>query len=263
MKSKEMNTLRNSAHLYDYDNRDNLTADIPFYLSYGEYAKEGVLELGCGTGRVAIPLAESGYGVTGLDLSENMLSELIKKLRKKPEEIKQRIKLIKGDMSDFSLDRRFGLIISPFRAFQSLTDDRDINNCLKCIYEHLSYTGVLILNAFRPYALLDESWIYPERIQWERTDEASGIRIVKKHGGEKIDVKKQIIYPYFAFEITHPDGNIERIIDKLALKYYYYEQLKELLLNNGFFITEEYGWYDKSGIEGGRELIFVCRRSKE
>jgi hypothetical protein len=51
--------------------------------------------------------------------------------------------------------------------------------------------------------------------------------------------------------------------EKLSLKYYYKDQLRNLLTDSGFQIIEEFGWYDKSGIDNGRELIFVCGKSRD
>jgi ubiquinone/menaquinone biosynthesis C-methylase UbiE len=127
------NLYLKAAKYYDYDNRDNLTADIPFYLEYAEKTGKDILELGCGTGRVAIPIAEAGYTVTGLDLSDSMLEVFKTKLKSASEEAKSRIKYINSDMSNFSFDIKYDLIIAPFRAFQALTQDYDINNCLKCV----------------------------------------------------------------------------------------------------------------------------------
>ncbi|MHB1483071.1 MAG: class I SAM-dependent methyltransferase [Saccharofermentanales bacterium] len=70
------NLLRNTARLFDIDNRDNLYSDLPFYLDYAKAQKGEVLELGCGTGRVALTLAREGLKVTGLDLSDEMLDVL-------------------------------------------------------------------------------------------------------------------------------------------------------------------------------------------
>ncbi|WP_018213538.1 hypothetical protein [Desulfitobacterium hafniense] len=86
-----------------------------------------------------------------------------------------------------------------------------------------------------------------------------GIMQVLQHG-QRIDVENQIIYPGFAYEVMASNGVVERFADNLALKYYYYEQLTTLLQDAGFRIREEYGWYDKSPIENGRELIFACTR---
>jgi hypothetical protein len=148
--------------------------------------------------------------------------------------------------------------IAPFRAFQALTEEYDINSCLKCVREHLSEDGFFIINVFRPYNVLYESWCYPKTVQWETIDIHTGFKITKKHWGNKIDIERQVIYPNYAYEISHESGSFERIEEKLSLKYYYYQQLKDYLKVNGLDVVEEYGWYDKSDIKNGRELIFVC-----
>lgn len=253
-----VNIYENTAWLYDYDNRDNLIVDIPFYKEYALKTEGEVLELGCGTGRVALKLAEDGFKVTGLDLSDNMLKVFNEKLKDLP--YRDNITLVNGNMDKFDLMKKFELIIAPFRAFQALTEEEDVVGCLNCIREHLSDKGLFIINVFRPYKELDETWCYDEVIQWETIDDNTGDKIVKKHWGDKIDTINQIIFPHFAFEITDNDGNMRRVEEHLKLKYYYYNQIAKYIEDAGLSIVEKYGWYDKSSIEDGRELIFVCKK---
>jgi predicted acetyltransferase/predicted RNA methylase len=252
------NILENTAWLYDYDNRDNLIDDILFYNEYALKTGGQVLELGCGTGRVALRLAESGFKITGLDLSDSMLKIFNEKL--KDLSYRDNITLVKENMAKFDLREKFELIIAPFRAFQALTEEEDIVSCLSCVKEHLSDKGLFILNVFRPNKELDEDWCYDEKIQWEAFDANRGYKIVKKHWGDKIDTVNQIIYPHYAFEIADNDGNARRVEEHLKLKYYYYDQIVRHIEDAGLSIVEEYGWYDKSSIENGRELIFVCKK---
>ena len=254
------NLFRNSAWLYDVDNRDNLHDDIPFYLEYAKKQQGEILELGCGTGRVALALAAERLRVTGLDLSQDMLNVFREKLSAKPE-LADLITLVHGNMADFAFGREFSMIIAPFRAFQALTDDKDIDDSLACICKHLNDDGIFIVNVFDPIPgrMTEQTWCYPETIQWERLDEKTGNYVVKKHWGDKIDTVNRIIYPHFAFEVTYPDGKPERIVDDLSLKYYYADQLRSLIEKAGMAITEEYSWYDKTSL-GGREIIFVCGR---
>ena len=248
-----------TSNLYDLDQRDILVVDIPFYVEYAERQKGAILELGCGTGRVSIELAKAGFPVTGLDISEKMLDVYKSKVMALPQNIQNRIDIVKGDMVNFDLNKKFSLIIAPFRAFQSLTKDSDIKQCLVCIRKHLDRDGIFIINVFRPNKTVDESWCSGEKIQWERDDPKTGFHVVKKDVRERVDVKNQVIYPKFIFEITDKNGNVEKITEDLELKYYYYDQLKGILKDNGFKVTEEYGWYDKSDIQTGRELIMVCK----
>jgi SAM-dependent methyltransferase len=254
------NRYINTADLYDLDQRDNLVVDIPFYIEYAKKQKGIILELGCGTGRVSIELAKAGFYVTGLDLSEKMLEMYKNKLIELPNNIKNKIDIVKGNMANFALGKKYSLIIAPFRAFQALTEETDIKNCLNLIIKHLDANGIFIINVFRPYKTLDEIWCTGEAIQWERDNPKKGVRVIKKDVREKIDTIKQIIYPKFVYEVIDKDGNIEKYTEELELKYYYYEQLKKILLENGFEIIEKFGWYDKTEIENGRELIMVCKK---
>ena len=254
------NLFRNTAWLFDVDNRENMHADIPFYIEYAKEQNGEVLELGCGTGRVSLALARLGFRVTGLDLSNEMLEVFKQKLTAEPE-LKDKITLVHGNMANFSLNKKFALIIAPFRAFQALTNDNDINSSLKCIKEHLTGDGIFIVNVFNPKQVMDQSWCYPETVQWERLDEATGNHVVKKHWGDKIDTANQIIYPHFAYEVTDNNGSTSRYIEDIKLKYYYREQLQAALEKAGLKVKEQFGWYDKTTIEEKwREIIFVCRR---
>ena len=254
------NLFRNTAWLYDVDNRDNMNADIPFYIDYATKQKGEILELGCGTGRVSIPLARKGFSVTGLDLSNEMLDVFREKIDKESE-LKDKITIIHGDMSDFTIYKRFSMIIAPFRAFQALTDDNAIKNSLRCIKEHLTDDGIFIINVFNPRPVMDESWCYPETVQWEHFDENTRNYVVKKHWGDRIDTVNQIIYPHFAYEVTDKKLSKTRHTEDLKLKYYYDNQLTQVIADAGFKIKEKFGWYDKSSIEDcKRELIFICQK---
>lgn len=209
---------------------------------------------------MALVLSAEGFCVTGLDLSQQILDVFRKKLSAKPE-LSDKISLVHGNMADFCFDQKFALIIAPFRAFQTVTDDIDIDNALTCIREHLNRDGIFIINVFNPHPVMDNSWCYGEKIQWERLDENTGNYVVKKHWGDKIDIENQIIYPHFAFEVTYPDGKKQRIVDDLKLKYYYKDQLRAVIEKAGMEITGQYSWYDKTPLDG-REIIYVCRRKR-
>jgi SAM-dependent methyltransferase len=255
------NLYENSAWLYDLDvnvnpKNDVLNDDIPFFTEYAKQQQGEILELACGTGRVSIRLAEAGFSVTGLDLSEQMLGIFREKLSAKPE---LDIKIVHSNMADFKLDRKFAMIIVPFRAFQALTDDDDIENALTCVREHLADDGIFIVNVFNPHPVMDETWCCPEMVMWERLDEETGNHVVKKVVNERIDIENRVIYPHYVFEVTYPNGKSERILDYLKLKYYYSDQLRAEVEKAGMAVAEEYSWYDKSP-PGGREIIFICKR---
>ena len=278
----DKNIYRSTAWIYDIEHSKNPPMpDTPFYREYagkqcGEDGEKGeILELGCGTGRVALALAKDGFRITGLDLSSQMLDIFREKLAREAAaepELARRIQIIHGNMADFALGRKFALITAPFRVFQAITAPQDIENALSCIRGHLAEDGIFIVNVFNPIKdPLDESWCREEIFQDEIIDKETGIRIARYECREKIDVANQIIYPYLAYNVTHPDGSTQRLVEPLQMKYYYSRQLRALVENAGFEIIEEYSWYDKTvpasecanqppdASDRGREIILVCK----
>lgn len=252
------NRYEQTAWLYDFDQRDIVQDDIPFYKDEAARLGGPVLELGCGTGRVSLALAENGAQVHGLDLSPDMLAVFREKLSTAAPEVCERVAITEGNMADFSLGERFALIIMPFRAFQALAEDADIDGCLRRVREHLAPGGRFIINAFLPQKRRMRHWCFTEKVQWERALDTGG-RVVKKHSGDRIDRKRQVIYPRFAFEITRPDGTAERMEESLQLKYWYPRQLQKRLRQAGLRVVEQYGWYDRAPMKRkSREQIYIC-----
>ena len=103
-----------------------------------------VLELGIGTGRLALPLAARGLAVHGIDASEAM----VKKLRAKPGG--ERIPVAIGDFADVAVDGRFPLIFVAFNTFFGLSSQEDQVRCFARVAEHLTDDGVFVLEAFVP-----------------------------------------------------------------------------------------------------------------
>jgi SAM-dependent methyltransferase len=254
------NCYLDTADLYDFNNLHVMTEDVPFYVELANQVNGSILELACGTGRVTIPLAQAGHRVTGLDLSPAMLGVFREKLATGEQNLRDRIELIQGNMASFHLDRVFDLILIPFRAFQALVEEEDAAGCLACVREHLAPGGLFVVDVFRPYKILGEDWCYPEMLQWEEDDPATGCHVVKKTCNECIDTERQILYPAYAYEVTNPDGSFRRVEERLALKYYYYDQFRALIEGGGFRILHEYGWFNKSPVEGEREMIFFCEK---
>ncbi len=118
--------------------------EIEFYRGLASEVKrkgEGLLEVACGTGRVAIRLARDGTHVVGLDLSKQMLEVA----REKSEGI-ENIRLAEADMRAFDLGETFGLAIIPGHSFMNLSTPREQFDCLRCIYRHLEPGGRLVVH---------------------------------------------------------------------------------------------------------------------
>jgi len=123
--------------------------DVAFYRDATRDFGDPVLELGCGTGRVSMALAQAGKRVTGLDLSERMLERAVKKRAALFTEERERVHLVQADMAQFDLGEKFRLIIIPFRPLQHLLEVRLQMDCLDCVRKHLAPGGRLILDVFQ------------------------------------------------------------------------------------------------------------------
>jgi len=103
--------------LADWETSQN---DVPFYLAEARIAGGPLLELGCGSGRLLIPLLSTGFEVSGLDASAAMLEVANQKREQLSPELASRLQLHHGEMSNFELGKEFALILIPFRSFQFL-----------------------------------------------------------------------------------------------------------------------------------------------
>jgi SAM-dependent methyltransferase len=144
--------------------------DVQFYIDEAEDAGGRVLEIGCGTGRILLPIARSGHTITGVDASPQMLERCRSKLRGEPDAVQSRVTLHQGDARAFDLGRRFDLVIAPFRVAQHLTTIEDQLGFLDSVTRHLAPGGRLTFDVFNPnFAAL----VSADGIEREDTAEAT------------------------------------------------------------------------------------------
>src|SRR5919202_6828831 len=161
-----------------YDVNPTIPDDLAFYQARLRSSDAAVLELGCGTGRVLLPLAAMCGFIHGLDRSQAMLARCQQKLQAAAiPPTKARVE--HGDITDFALGRRFDLIIAPYRVFQLLETEAQVDGLFRCIRAHLAPGGTCILNVFHPqggFAGVQQEWETATEIcRWEVT--ADGVRL--------------------------------------------------------------------------------------
>ncbi len=137
------------AALYDAVYAD--VGDVAFWEAMTEVAVDGpFLELGCGTGRLLLPMARAGRDVTGLDLAEHMLARCRDKLGAEPPEVRERVTLLEADMTAFELSQRFAMVCCAFGSFHHLRMVEHQLSCLERCREHLLPGGTLVLDLINP-----------------------------------------------------------------------------------------------------------------
>ena len=233
--------------------------DIPFYVQAARESKGPVLELGCGTGRVTIPIARAGVDVVGLDSSEAMLDVA----RHKAGDTATgggTLTLVPGDMRDFTLKTRFGLVIIPFRGFLSLLTVEDQTAALLNIKRHLAPGGELIFNIFVPdlEMLVQEGDVaYHFR---DVTDPDTGARYVLWHQSSYDNHSQVMSARIIAEELDRQGTMVKRFYRDFQLRYVHRWEMFFHLKSLGYEVVDLYGGFDRSPFdETSTEMVWVVR----
>ncbi len=217
-----------------------------------------MLEVGCGTGRTLIPCARAGADITGLDLSEDMLDHCRELLQREPEEVRQRVRLVQGNMADFHLMEKFDLITIPFRPFQHLATVEEQLAALGCIREHLKPRGKFVLDIFDPDLEILTDF---ERVQ-EFGEEPpfpmeDGTTVSVSYRNPSVDTVNQIVHCEMIFSGENPDNTVFRHVQEFIMRYTFRWEAEHLLHRAGFRVNSVLGGYTGEPVGAG-ELVFIC-----
>ena len=247
---------------WDYPHHAPLTKEeVTWYVKYARETGGPVLDLPCGTGRLLCRIAEAGFEVTGIDLSGTMLDIARKNVAALPAEARRRVKLIKADMSDFHLDRRFRLVYIADNSFRELTDRDSQLACLHLVREHLGPDGVLLVTERR-----FDSSLYPDR----RRAFDYGDPFVHPETGESVRRKLALdfspdgrwISGAFTYEVTQPDGTVTEVRCPIDSPILMMDDYLALFAEAGL-AAEAFADYTETPADGAERLIcFVCEAAR-
>ena len=225
------------AGLYDPWSR-SVVEDVAFYVDEARKSTPPVVELGVGTGRIAVPIAAEGIAVIGVDSSAGMLE--VCRERARLAGVEERLDLRLGDLRDPPIEGPVGLVICPFRSYLHLEDEAERRTALAAVYRLLAPGGRLAFDVFAPAPddieqthgrwLEREPGIY-ERALW---DEERRRLVLSVRSGEA--------------EST------------MSLAWLSPGEWRALLLAAGFEVEAHYGWFDRSRFRGGEDSIWIARR---
>jgi SAM-dependent methyltransferase len=247
------------ADLYDFS-YGPFKDDLLFYQNLAAACDGPLLELGVGTGRVAIPLASAGFRVVGIDSSKSMLA----RARENASEARLpagRLTLIEGDMADFVLKERFGFSFIAANTFQHLLTTEAQRACLAAVSRHLLPGGLFAL-AVRSPASVD--WgtggrPVPLLLDWTRTDPATGDTIMKLMATEA-DAARLTTRLTYVYDRIH-DGAVRRTVFQTELRYSSEAELRLLLQESRLRVTHVYGDYDLTPVSSDTDhLLLVAER---
>ena len=258
-----VDSYRISAKYYDgaYGTMKDLS-DAPFYWELASQSGGPVLEIGCGTGRVLLPIAGEGIEIHGLDNSAPMLATLKEKLAKETREVRDRVSLHTGDMRDFHLNRKFPLVTIPFRPMQHMHTVTDQIRALAWAAAHLEKDGILAFDVFYPKFDRLPHRIGEEQLEAEWSPEPGTVirRFYRKDSFDKI---QQNFTLTFIFRIYHEGQLRSEEQESLSMSYYTYPHLRALFVLAGLEPIAEYGSFSKAPLDNDSdEMIFLLRSTR-
>ena len=225
------------AELYDPWSR-SVTEDIGFYVTEARKARSTVVELGVGTGRIAVPVAIAGVPVIGVDSSAGMLE--VCRRRAEAAGVDHLLDLRLGDLLDPPVSEQVRLVTSPFRALLHLATPAERRRALASTCELLAPGGRFVFDVFAPSAEdvedTHDKWLEREPGIWERAH---------------WDLQRRVL-------TLHVRG--DEIETSMELAWLPAEEWRALLEDAGFEIVACYGWFDLRPYAGGEDSIWLARR---
>jgi 2-polyprenyl-3-methyl-5-hydroxy-6-metoxy-1,4-benzoquinol methylase len=195
---------------------------------YSGIKVNNILELGCGTGGHAIPLAQRKYEITGIDASEGML----KIAKQKTAKLNLKMDLQICDIKEFEFGRKFDTVICMFAVFNYITETRDIVKTLKNVKKHLRKGGLFIIDVWNGLAVMR---ILPStRVKIVEKGKIKIIRAVEP----KLDSINHICHNHYTMLILEKDRIIEEIKETHVIRYLFPQEIKHYLELAGFEVLK-------------------------
>ena len=234
-----------------------LTHDLPFYVQQATASGGPVLELGCGTGRVCLAIAQAGASVVGVDVSPRMIEAARRKAA--AQGLAGRCRFRRGDMRTVRLGQRFPLVVMPFRSFQSLLTVDDQRRALANVKAHLLSGGKLVLDIFAPdiHMLADDD---PEVFHAQKVPQPDTGHTMAVWGQNQFDHVNQTNDVHLVIEELDGQGlALRRLCRDYTLRYTFRYEMQHLLEGCGFTVEAVYGGFDGSPVTADSDdLVWVA-----
>jgi SAM-dependent methyltransferase len=216
----------------------SVTEDVSFYVEEARRAGGPVVELGVGTGRIAVPTAAAGVRVIGVDSSPGMLE--VCKRQAELAGLGGLVELRLGELEGPPVEERVALVTCPFRSYLHLLDDAARLRALGSARELLLPGGRLVFDVFAPSAEdiadTDARWLEREPGIFERADWDSRERTL-------------------TLSVRGESGETSFVLAWLTN-----DEWRSLLERAGFQVLGCYGWFDRRPYRGGEDTVWVARR---
>ena len=202
-----------------------------------------ILDLGCGTGKLAQFFLKGSYDVEGLDISSDMLKVAAKR----------GINVHQGSMASFSLDKKFDSVVSIFDSLNYLTSKREVKKCFNNVNKHLNDGGLFIFDVNTPFKINN---VTPNKFSKVAYFKQDNIELVWLNSHNK----DTWIVDLVIFQ-KEKNGLYKRFDERHVEKAYGLTELRKLLKDSGFVVAGVYSDFDFSAVrKNSWKWFFVCRK---
>jgi ubiquinone/menaquinone biosynthesis C-methylase UbiE len=252
-----MNVFKRYADFYDslyedknYQEECNFVKHV--FETHSEKKVNSILDLGCGTGSHALPFADMGYVVTGVDISENMLDIA----RKKAANNKKQIEFVQQDIRHLKLPQKYDAAVAMFAVMGYQTTNQDFEDTLISVHRHLNTGGLFLFDV----------WFGPAVLTQKPTDRVKIIeqkdkRIIRYAHPVLNIINHTVEVNYTVLEIAG-DRVLTETEESHLMRFFFYQELKYFLEKNGFEVLKICPFLDqdKNVDETCWNVSVVCKK---
>lgn len=245
------------ARFYDAETADR-TDDLALYSQLAEEIGTPILDIGCGTGRVLLPLAQAGHRVHGVDNDRAMLNLLERRLTAMPH-LREHLTYEQADILSYKSQERYALTLLTYNALMHFHTQDAQMTLLKRLRQLTAEDGLLVIdlpNAGETFATQDTDALTLDRTFMEPE---SGHQVMLQ-SVSYLDRTTQLLQVQWIYDEIHEDGTVKRLIAPHVLRYFFYPEMVLLLRVCGFRVQAVYGGCDEEPFEDGSERMVIYAR---
>ena len=233
--------------------------DVRFYTELATESGGPVLELGVGTGRVALAIAKAGIDVVGIEPMSQMLEQAHQRLERLPRAARDRVELRQGDLERLRLRRKFPLVIAPFNVWMHLYTREQIERGFATVHHHLEAGGRFVFDVLLPD---------PDSMARDPSRRYRGGEVPHPRDGVRYRYSEYFSYDPVAqvetvvMDFEHPGNKEKSFCTPLTQRQFFPAELEALLHYNGFELESLTGDFEDQAVTAATESQVLIARSR-